>query len=104
MKVKLIRKNELLEDYNRHYVSEKNIRIEVVEVTQNSKNVTRFYDIHKGELLIISLKGSGKVITPEAEIVFEEHDQVFINNDTPFRIESDSKTLIELVWSPGLIK
>lgn len=104
MEAKLIEKDELLKNYNRHYISEENIRVQVVEITGNNKVSNKFYDKHKGELLIISLKGFGKVITPESEIAFDEHDQVFVNTATPFRIESSDRTIVELIWTPGLYK
>ena len=104
MESKLLKNSELLKDVGRHYISEENIWVQVIEVTRGSKNTSQFYDKHKGELLIISLKGSGSVITPEMAIDFNEKDQVFLNNGTPFRIESDDLAVVELIWTPGLSK
>lgn len=100
MESKLFKISEILKDTGRHLVSEKHLRIQIIKVQKGFESKD-YYDKHKGELLIICLEGSGKVITPIGETLFTSNDQVFLN-DTPFRIESDNKAIVELIWSPGL--
>lgn len=101
METKLIKLLEIKKDTNRHFISEKFLRVQVIEITKENQKKGLF-DKHKGELLIIAIKGAGKVVTMGEEIIFEEGDQVFINDGTAFRIESDNKTIVEIIWSPGL--
>ena len=97
-----IEKSELLKYGGRHFVSEKFLRMCTVEYKKENQPMKWIHeDWNKTfELLIIILKGSGKLETPNMNVSFGVGDQIYLINTT-HRLLSYENIELELIYLPG---
>jgi len=95
-------KSKLLSSLGQHVVSETHIRIQVSTIPFVEKDI--FFDSFHGEVLLISLKGSGIVKTRTDIYDFCENDQILITESEPFYISSSNRNaeiIVQFCWLPG---
>lgn len=95
-------RNNLLANTGRHVASETHIRIHISEIPCR-EDISLYSDYH-GELLLVVLKGNGKLVTRDETVSLSDKDQILLVNSEPFFLTSDSiddMMVVQFCWLPG---